>query len=122
MFSRICRSALLPFLLLGACLVSPNASADSAIYGDGPLYNGGQAVMDDLRASGSPPLSFFRPATHEHGDLLYNDDLIVSNGVYVGDPGWPARVASLKQAPTSVNRIEFSIGGWGVGDFDNIRT
>ena len=123
MFDRIrrLRSSLLSAFLLGACVASSSASADSAIYGGGPFYNGGQAVMDDLRASGFTTVIFFGLHPHANGDLHYNNDLIIANGVYVGDPNWPARVASLKQAPTSVNRIEFSIGGWGVGDFDNIK-
>lgn len=123
MFDRIrrLRSSLSSVFLLAACLAAPAASADSAIYGGGPLYTGGQAVMDDLRASGFTTVIFFGLHPHENGDLHYNNDLIISNGAYVGDPAWLTRVASLKQAPTSVNRIEFSIGGWGVGDFANIQ-
>lgn len=115
------RNLLLSAVLVCAAVVSPKASADSAIYGGGPFYNGGQVVMDDLRASGFTTVIFFGLHPHENGDLHYNNDLIIANGVYVGDPNWPARVASLKQAPTSVNRIEFSVGGWGVGDFNNIK-
>lgn len=113
----------LPALLLAVLCVAPSsARADSAIYGGGPFYTGGQAVMDEMRASGFTTVILFGLHPHENGDLHYNNDLIISNGVYVGDPNWPARVRSLKeQAPTSVKRIEFSIGGWGVGDFNNIK-
>jgi len=56
------------------------------------------------------------------GDLWLNDIRIVSGGQYVGDPGWPARLATLKQAPTSVNRIEVSVGSAGPDDWGAIAT
>ena len=56
------------------------------------------------------------------GNLIYNDQLVVSNGVYVGTAGWPAQLATLKVAPTSVNRIEVSVGSAGVNDFQSIQT
>ena len=123
MFARILqlRNALALVLLFALGTAAPKAHADSAIYGGGPFYHGGQAVMDDLRSSGFTTVILFGLHPHENGDLYFNNDLIVSNGKYVGDPGWPARVASLKQAPTSVERIEFSIGGYWTGDFYNIR-
>jgi hypothetical protein len=39
----------------------------------------------------------------------------------VGQPAWPGQLATLKQAPTSVNRIEVAVGSWGVADFETIR-
>ena len=115
---RTKRSLLLAALL---CLVSLHASADSAIYGGGPFYHGGQAVMDDLRASGFTTVILFGVHVQTNGDLHFNNDPIISNGTYIGDPGWPARLATLKTAPTSVTRIEASVGGWGTGDFQNIK-
>ena len=35
-------------------------------------------------------------------------------------PPWPALVVSLEEQPTSVIRTEFSVGAWGVPDFDTI--
>ena len=115
---RTKRSLLLAALL---CLVSFHASADSAIYGGGPFYHGGQPVMDDLRASGFTTVILFGVHVQTDGDLHFNNDPIISNGTYIGDPGWPARLATLKTAPTSVTRIEASVGGWGTGDFQNIK-
>ena len=115
---RTKRSLLLAALL---CLVSFHASADSAIYGGGPFYHGGQPVMDDLRASGFTTVILFGVHVQTNGDLHFNNDPIISNGTYIGDPGWPARLATLKTAPTSVTRIEASVGGWGTGDFQNIK-
>lgn len=95
-------------------------SPRSAIYGGGPFYADGQAVMNTLRASGFTTVILWSIHVHPNGDLYYNDVLIVQNGRYVGDPGWPARLRTLKQAPTSVNRIEVSVGAWAVPDWENI--
>ncbi|GAB2808918.1 lysyl endopeptidase [Lentzea nigeriaca] len=95
-------------------------SPRSAVYGGGPFYADGQAVMNTLRASGFTTVILWSIHVHPDGDLYYNDVLIVRNGRYVGDPGWPARLKTLKQAPTSVNRIEVSIGAWAVPDWENI--
>ncbi|MEV6236232.1 lysyl endopeptidase [Lentzea sp. NPDC051838] len=122
------RRPLLPALLavvLALCgLMAPAATAQagprSAVFGGGPFYSGGQAEMNTLRSSGFTTVILWSIHVHPNGDLYYNDVLIVQNGRYVGDAGWPARLRTLKQAPTSVNRIEVSIGAWAVPDWENI--
>ncbi|MFD4669228.1 lysyl endopeptidase [Lentzea sp. NPDC058450] len=99
---------------------SAQASPRSAIFGGGPFYSDGQAVMDTLRSSGFTTVILWSVHVHPNGDLYLNDKLIVQSGRYVGDSGWPARLRTLKQAPTSVNRIEVSVGSWGVRDWENI--
>jgi len=100
--------------------VAAAAAGRSAIFGGGPFYQDGQAVIDTLRASGFTTVILWSIHVHTNGDLYYNDTLIVSGGQYVGDSGWPARLRRLKQAPTSVNRIEVSVGAWGTGDWEAI--
>jgi len=92
----------------------------TAIYGGGPFYTGGESVMTDLQQSGFTTVIAWAVHVHPNGDLIYNDPTIVSNGAYVGDPDWPALLATLKQAG-SVNRLLFSVGGWDTGDFTNIQ-
>jgi hypothetical protein len=116
-------TALLAAVLALAGLAAPahaQRSPQSAIYGGGPFYADGQAVMNTLRSSGFTTVILWSVHVHPNGDLYYNDVLIVSNGRYVGDAGWPARLRTLKQAPTSVNRIEVGIGAWAVPDWENI--
>ncbi|MFG1603361.1 discoidin domain-containing protein [Actinoplanes sp. NPDC049265] len=99
------------------------AAGRSAIYGGGPFYSGGQAVMDNLRSSGFTTVVLW--AIHvraDTGDLWLNDIRIIANGQYVGDPAWASRLATLKQAPTSVNRIEVSVGSAGPNDWGAIKT
>jgi hypothetical protein len=98
----------------------PLAGGRSAIYGGGPFYSGGQAVIDTIRSSGFSTVFLWSIHIHPNGDLVYNDTRIVAGGQYVGDPGWSGRLRRLKQSPTSVNRIEVSVGSWGVPDWENI--
>ncbi|QSQ14854.1 PKD domain-containing protein [Myxococcus landrumensis] len=105
---------------LAITLTTPTALASSAIYGGGPFYSGGTAVMDDLRASGFTTVILWSFHIEDNGDLVYNDIPVVKNGAYMGDAGWPTRLATLKTAPTSVRRIEVSIGAWSVPDFERM--
>jgi hypothetical protein len=115
--------------ILAACAAvavlatAPTLEARSGVFGGGPFYSGGQAVMDTLRASGFTTVVLWTiHVDAASGDLILNDIRVVSNGAYVGDSGWPGRLATLKQAPTSVNRIEVSVGSAGVNDFGSVRT
>ncbi|MBZ4412529.1 PKD domain-containing protein [Myxococcus faecalis] len=105
---------------LWGVLLAPAAQAHSAVYGGGPFYSGGTAVMDDLRASGFTTVILWSFHIEDNGDLVYNDIPVVRNGAYIGDAAWPTRLATLKRAPTSVNRIEVSIGAWSVPDFERM--
>ena len=99
------------------------ALGSSAIFGGGPFYSGGTSVMNDLRASGfTTVILWCIHVDATTGNLVYNDQLVVSNGVYVGNSTWPTQLATLKTAPTSVNRIEVSVGSWGVNDFLSVQT
>ena len=118
-----CLSAMASLLCL---LTSPSlALASSTIFGGGPFYTGGTTTMNALRASGYTTVMLWTIHVNAtSGNLIYNDVLVVSNGVYVGNAAWPAQLATLKGAPTSVNRIEWSVASApsGGNDFLNIKT
>jgi hypothetical protein len=99
-----------------------SAQARSAVFGGGPFYSGGTAVMNDLRASGFTTIMLWSIHVNSNGDLVMNDKLVASNGSYVGASTWPGQLATLKQAPTSINRIELSVGSAGVSDWHNIQS
>jgi len=99
-----------------------NIKADSTIYGGGPLYFGGQVTMNELKHSGFTTINFWTIHVESNGDLIYNDQLIVSNGIYVGRDSWPEEIASLKESPTSVDRVQFGVASYGVPDFERIQT
>ncbi len=112
--------------LLLVSMIGPTASAAdesvSAIFGGGPFYQGGQSVMNDLKASGFNTVIIWSVHVNANGDLVLNDSLVCSNGSYVGNSAWVTQWASLKTAPTSVKRIEVSVGAWGCADFENIKS
>ncbi len=80
------------------------------------------AVINDLKGSGFTTVIAWSVHVNTSGDLIYNDTSIVSGGKYIGDSGWSANLAALKQGKTSVNRLLFSIGsGPPPRDFTNIQ-
>jgi hypothetical protein len=99
-----------------------NIQMNSTIYGGGPFYFGGQKVMDELKFSGFTTINFWTIHVESNGDLIYNDQLIVKDGKYVGRPEWPSEIASLKVEPTSINRIQFGVASYGVPDFERIQS
>lgn len=109
--------------LVASLTFGASAMADSAVYGGGPFFSGGTTVMNDLRASGFTTVMVWSIHVNQNGDLNLNDKALIANGEYVGDnPDWAAQLATLKQAPTSVNRIEVSIGAGGTTDFESIQS
>jgi len=78
--------------------------------------------MDAVRASGYTTVILWTLHINSNADLIFDSPLLVSNGVYVGASTWPAQLATLKQAPTSVNRIEVCVGSAGPNDFATIKT
>ena len=93
--------------------------ATAAIYIGGPLYSDPNAIAD-LKDSGFTTVEAWALHVSDTGDFSFNDTPIVQNAEYVGDPGWPAALAGLKQGG-GVTELYFSIGGWGVADFANIQ-
>lgn len=116
------RRAALLAALVGTVSLSSAVCADSAIYGGGPFYSGGAAVMNDLKASGFTTVMLWSIHVDANGDLHLNDQALISNGAFVGtNTNWSNQLKTLKQAPTSVKRIEVSIGSGGVPDFERIE-
>jgi hypothetical protein len=108
------RASVFTFLALVLCLfLAPPADANSVIFGGGPFYSGGTATMNTLRASGYTTVMLWTiHVDGTTGNLVFNDVSVVANGAYIGNANWPSQLASLKKAPTSVNRIEVSVGSW----------
>lgn len=105
--------------LAGVCGAAPAGAITAGVMGGGPFYAGGTPVMNTLRASGFNTVILWTiHVYYPSGDLIFNDVLVCSNGAYVGNTNWPAQLATLKQATTSVSRIEVAVGsGGGPNDF-----
>ena len=84
-------------LVASLILIAPFAhtvDAASAVFGGGPFYSGGTAVMNTLRASGFTTVILWSiHVDSTTGNLILNDQLVVSNGAYVGSAAWPGQLA-----------------------------
>jgi hypothetical protein len=115
------KSAALALVALGVLGVQNSGAATAAIYGGGPFYVMNAANTAALRTSGYTTLSLWTIHIRPNGDFYYNDTLICQNGSYVGDPGWGARLNAVKATPSTIYRIEMSIGAWASGAFQAIK-
>lgn len=102
-----------------------NTSGVASVYGGGPIYNNPSASIDQLRESGFTEVVVWNIAIDDSGTLNFNYEFpLVENGAYIGDrkhPDFVANMSSLKQSPTSVTRLTFSIGSSNVGVFQAIE-
>jgi hypothetical protein len=94
-----------------------------AVYG--AFYPGGnpniQNNIDDVKHSGFTRVICWCIHVNPNGDLVFNDPLLVHDGVYSADPTWPSYLSQLKQGSTTVNSLYFSVGSGGVQDYAHIR-
>jgi len=114
------------FALLGGMLLllvwSPGAKAASMVFGREELFTLNAGNISALKNSGFTTVILFVVDVATNGDLNYNGNhLIITNGVYMGDAGWPARLAALKTPPTYITRIEACTGGAGAQSWNNIK-
>jgi hypothetical protein len=97
-----------------------------ALYGSG-LFGRNLAPLNStqltaVQGSGFTTLILWALHVDAAGDFNYNDTPIVVGGNFTNQYSYlPALLTELKASGT-VNQILFSLGGWGVGDFDNIKT
>jgi len=111
------RFALVALALLG--LASPVFAMHKAVFAAGGLYN--QQVAD-LRKSGFDTVLLWAVHVSGSGALNLNNDAVVnSSGTYVYGQWARDNCALLKQTPTTITRIEFSVGSAGATDFENIE-
>lgn len=116
-------AALLAVCTLLAMLAAPQhaAAATTMIYGRERLFTLNAADTAAIKSSYSTVVLFVVDVA-PNGDLNYNGNhLLVQDGKYVGDTTWATRLAALRKAPTTVNRIEVCTGGSGAKSFTNIK-
>lgn len=91
----------------------------SALFGGGPFNNGPRTVKK-FKNAGFDTIMLWSVHVHEDGTLYLNDLKVCQNGKFVGSSTMKEGWESLKKAPTTVKRIELSVGAWGTPDFENI--
>lgn len=116
-------------------LFSADLMADSAIYACGHIRRERKTAIPKLKMSGYSTVILFNLNVEPDGSLCTDYDwtnsrpaeaggVVCKDGEYVfgvAQPFFAEDVSSLLIPPTSVNRIEICIGGWGNGSYGNIK-
>ncbi|MFZ1236490.1 MAG: T9SS type A sorting domain-containing protein [Prevotella sp.] len=110
--------------------------AQSGIYACGHIRRTRTTAIPNLKNSGYTNAILFNVNVEQDGTLTTDYDwtnqrpaeaggIICQNGKYVFDqyqPYYISDVRSLLTEPTSINRVEICIGGWGNASYDHIKT
>ena len=97
----------------GAFAQAPLPATNLTLFGRG-MYPGDDTTFEKVRTSGFTTVILSSFYIRADGDVYSGDDNktpIIHNGRYVGSKEWLKRVASLKQQPGAVKRIEFLLEG-----------
>ncbi|WP_207510348.1 T9SS type A sorting domain-containing protein [Longitalea luteola] len=109
-------------LLIG---IIQSSFGNSGIYAGGPVYKNRNYAISELKGSGYTCLVVWTIHIDASGNLNFNAEFpLVQNGTYIGGAAYPnfaSDIASLKTAPTTINRLEFCLSAWGSSTFANIR-
>jgi len=117
---------LLSFFALGQI----NAEAQTEIKTVSGVYVGGHIrrerpqTITNLKYSGFTYALLFNVHVDPDGTLKTDGEIICKDGRYVfseTQPHYQQDIKDLKTAPTSIQRIEIVIGGWGNDSYDNIK-
>jgi hypothetical protein len=98
--------------------------AQSGVYVGGHIRRQRPATITKLKASGFQCVILFNVHVEQDGTLTTDGDTICFNGQYVfakKHPHYITDIRSLKTPPTSIERIEICIGGWGNTSYANIK-
>ncbi len=99
--------------------------ANSGIYAGGPVYKNRSYSISELKGSGFTCVVVWTIHIDASGNLNFNAEFpLVQNGSYIGGstyPNFAGDIASLKTAPTTINRVEFCLAAWGSSTFANIK-
>ena len=96
----------------------------SGVYAGGHIRRGRPQTITKLRNSGFTYLLLFNVSVETDGTLTTDGDTICKDGEYVfqnTQPYYQQDIKNLKTAPTSIQRIEIVIGGWGNQSYNNIK-
>jgi hypothetical protein len=113
-------------LLIGVLTLAAisDCVAQSGVYVGGHIRRARPATITKLKASGFQYVILFNVHVEQDGSLSTDGDTICRNGQYVfagKHPYYVADIKSLKTPPTSIERIEICIGGWGNTSYKNIK-
>ena len=96
----------------------------SGVYIGGHIRRERPKTITQLRESGFTTALLFNVHVDTDGTLMTDGETICKNGEYVfhnTQPNYQQDIKDLKTAPTSIQRVEIVIGGWGNDSYDHIR-
>lgn len=117
---------LLPiFAMWQICLsAQPEIKTVSGVYVGGHIRRERPKTITNLRNSGFTYALLFNVHVDPDGTLKTDGETICQDGKYVfqkPQPNYQQDIKDLKTPPTSIQRIEIVIGGWGNDSYDNIK-
>ena len=98
--------------------------AVSGVYVGGHIRRERPQTIQNLRESGFTYALLFNVHVDTDGTLMTDGETICKDGEYVfhqTQPYYQQDVKDLKTAPTSIQRVEIVIGGWGNESYNLIK-
>ena len=102
----------------------PEIKTVSGVYVGGHIRRERPKTITNLRNSGFTYALLFNVHVDADGTLMTDGETICKDGKYVfqkTQPNYQQDIKDLKTPPTSIQRIEIVIGGWGNDSYDHIR-
>ena len=94
------------------------------MYVGGHIRRERPGTIEKLRNSGFTYIILFNINVEPDGTLTTDGETVCKDGKYVfgnTQPNYVSDIKKLKQAPTTISRIEICIGGWGNESFSRIK-
>ena len=104
--------------------VSKTIAQSTGVYVGGHIRRDRPGTIEKLRNSGFTYIILFNINVESDGTLTTDGETVCKDGKYVfgnTQPNYVSDIKKLKQAPTTISRIEICIGGWGNESFSHIK-
>ena len=118
------KQTLFLLLILVFSGVSKTIAQSTGVYVGGHIRRDRPGTIEKLRNSGFTYIILFNINVEPDGTLTTDGETVCKDGKYVfgnTQPNYVSDIKKLKQAPTTISRIEICIGGWGNESFSRIK-
>lgn len=122
---KIFKKALVLLMALCASGICELSAQTTGVYAGGYIRRERPGTITTLRNSGFHYVVLFNIKVEPDGTLVTDGETVCKDGRYVygsTNPDYVSDIKKLKEAPTSISRIEICVGGWGDESYFNIRS